>query len=75
MNQRKFGTILSYVQIIVSNTISLVYTPYMLRVMGQSEYGIYGTANSFISYLSVLSMGVGGAYIRFNAKCRVNNDK
>ena len=38
MNQRKIGTILSYVQIIVSNTISLIYTPYMLRMMGQSEY-------------------------------------
>lgn len=51
MNQRKIGTILSYVQIIVSNTISLIYTPYMLRMMGQSECGIYGTANSLISYL------------------------
>ena len=75
MNQRKLGTILSYVHIILSNTISLIYTPYMLRMMGQSEYGIYGTANSFISYLSVLSMGIGGAYIRFNAKCRANDDK
>lgn len=75
MNQRKLGTILSYAQIILSNTISLIYTPYMLRMMGQSEYGIYGTASSFISYLSVLSMGIGGAYIRFNAKCRANDDK
>lgn len=47
----------------------------MLHMMGQSEYGLYGTANSFISYLSILSFGVGGAYIRYNARCRANNDK
>lgn len=75
MNQRKAGTILSYVHIIITNTISLIYTPFMLRMLGQSEYGLYGTANSFISYLTVLNFGIGGAYIRFNAKCRVRQDK
>lgn len=75
MSQRKAGTLLSYLYIIVTNTISLFYTPYMLRMMGQSEYGLYGTASSFISYLSVLSFGIGGAYIRFNAKARATGDR
>lgn len=75
MNQRKAGTLLSYAYIIITNTISLFYTPYMLRMMGQSEYGLYGTAASFISYLSVLNFGIGGAYIRFNARARASEDK
>lgn len=75
MNQRKAGTLLSYLHILVSNTISIIYTPYMLQMMGQSEYGLYGTAGSFISYLSVLSFGIGGAYIRFNTRCRAANDR
>lgn len=75
MNQRKAGTLLSYAYIIITNTISLFYTPYMLRIMGQSEYGLYGTASSFISYLSVLSFGIGGAYIRFNARARASGDR
>lgn len=75
MNQRKIGTLLSYVHIFVSNTISIIYTPYMLSLMGQSEYGLFGTASSFISYLSVLNFGIGGAYIRFNTRCRASNDK
>ena len=74
MSQRKAGTVLSYVYFVVSNGISLIYTPYMLRMMGQGEYGLYGTANSFVSYLSVLSFGIGGAYIRFNARYRAEND-
>ena len=57
MNQRKAGALLSYLHIFLSNTISILYTPYMLQMMGQSEYGLTGTAGSFISYLSVLSFG------------------
>lgn len=75
MNQRKMGTTLSYLHIFLANTISILYTPYMLQMMGQSEYGLYGTASSFISYLSVLSFGIGGAYIRFNARCRAAGDR
>ena len=75
MNQRKAGTILSYLHIFLSNTISIIYTPYMLRLMGQSEYGLFGTANSFISYLSLLSFGIAGAYIRFNTRCRTAGDR
>lgn len=75
MNQRKAGTLLTYLHIFLSNTISLIYTPYMLRIMGQSEYGLYGTASSFISYLSILSFGIGGAYIRFNTRYRAVNDR
>lgn len=75
MNQRKAGTLLSYLHILVSNTISIIYTPYMLEMMGQSEYGLYGTAASFVSYLSILSFGIGGTYIRFNARYRAANDR
>lgn len=75
MNQRKIGALLSYLHILLANTISILYTPYMLRMMGQSEYGLFGTANSFISYLSILSFGIGGAYIRFNARYRAAGDR
>lgn len=40
LNQRKTGAILTYVQIILSNTISLIYTPFALRMLGQSQYGL-----------------------------------
>ncbi len=74
MNQRKVGALLSYVDIVITTVISLIYTPYMLRVLGQSEYGISSTASSFVSYLSVLSFGIGGSYIRFNAVARANGN-
>ena len=74
MNQRKAGAILSYVSFFISNIVSLIYAPYMLQMMGQSEYGLYGTAASMTSYLSLLSFGIGGAYLRYNARCRAQHD-
>lgn len=39
INQRKAGVILSYAGEIVKILVNLVYTPIMLRLLGQSEYG------------------------------------
>ena len=75
INQRKAGSILSYLQIILSNTVALIYTPFMLRLLGQSEYGLFGTANSLTSYLSLFSFGVAGAYIKFNISSRHSGNK
>ena len=75
MNQRKAGAILTYLHIILNNTIALIYTPFALRMLGQSQYGLFGTASSFTNYLSLLSLGIGGAYIRWNAKYRAQGDE
>lgn len=75
VNQRKTGAILSYVQMILSTVIGLVYTPIMLRILGQSEYGLFGTASSLTSFLSLLSFGLSGAYIKFVMEYRVKGDK
>ena len=69
-NQLRRGTIYSYVAIFVKLIVSLTYTPYMLRMMGASEYGIYSLAASIVSYLTVLDLGFGNAIIRYTAKYR-----
>ena len=55
VNQLKAGVILSYVQLILGNIISIIYTPIMLRILGQNEYGLYNLASSTISYLCITS--------------------
>ena len=65
MDQKKAGVILSYGQTILSTAISLTYTPLMLRLLGQSEYGLYTLVNGFISNLALMSFGLGSAYMRF----------
>ena len=75
VNQIKAGAILSYVSMGLSSIISIFYTPVMLRLLGQSEYGLYSLANSVVSMLGILSGGFNSAYIRFYLKNKVRNDE
>ena len=70
MNQLKAGAALNYVSICLNMIVGLVYTPYMLRMLGKSEYGLYSLAASIIAYLTVLDLGFGNAIIRYTAKFR-----
>ena len=70
MNQIRAGIILNYALIVLNIIVGLVYTPYMLRTMGQSEYGLYSLVASVISYLTVLDLGFGNAIVRYTAKVR-----
>lgn len=53
INERKKGAILSYIQVVLSVVVSIVYVPVLLRYLGQSEYGLYQIVGSFFSYISV----------------------
>lgn len=75
VNQLKIGVVLSYVSMIVQNIIAIVYTPVMLRLLGQSEYGLYQLVYSVVSYLGLLSFGFGSAYVRFYSRYKVKDDQ
>ena len=70
VNQLKAGALLSYVSIGLNNIIGLLYIPFMLRLMGQTEYGLYSLVASVVAYLTVLDLGFGNAIIRYTAKFR-----
>lgn len=74
-NQLKIGVVLSYVGMIAQNIIAIVYTPVMLRLLGQSEYGLYQLVYSVVSYLGLLSFGFGSAYVRFYSRYKVKDDQ
>ena len=69
------GVILQYAQMALSTASSLFYTPVMLRILGQGEYGLYNLASSIISYLSLLSLGFSASYIRFYSRYKSNDDE
>ena len=73
MNQIKAGAALNYVIILLNTLVGLAYTPYMLRCLGQNEYGLYSLVASVISYLTILDFGFGNAIVRYTAKFRAED--
>lgn len=69
-NQLKLGILLNYVNMGIGNLIPIFYTPIMLSLLGQNEYGLYKLSSSVTSYLSLISMGLGSAITRYLIKAR-----
>lgn len=74
-SQLRVGIVLNYVNMILGNLIPIFYTPIMLSLLGQSEYGLYKLASSVTSYLSLISMGLGSAITRYLIKSREEEGK
>ena len=74
-NQLKAGIILNYINLILGNLIPIFYTPIMLSLLGQSEYGLYKLASNVTSYLSLISLGLGSAITRYLIKAREEEGK
>lgn len=73
--QIRLGMILSYINLGIGNLIPFFYTPIMLELLGQSEYGLYKIAGSTTSYLSLMAFGIGSAVSRFIIKARTQEGK
>lgn len=73
--QRKLGAILSYISIFASTAVQLLYTPFLISKLGQSEYGLYSLVSSIIGYLTILDLGFGNAIVVHTAKYRATGER
>lgn len=69
-NQYRLGAMLSYGMTVLNILITLFYTPFILRMIGTEQQGIYNTIGSIVSNIAVLDLGLGNAVIRYVAKYR-----
>lgn len=67
ISQVKLGGVLSYVSMVINIIIGLVYTPWMIKSIGEANYGLYTLALSVIN-LFIFDFGLGTAVQRFVAK-------
>lgn len=74
MNQRKIGALLSYLNIFLTIAVQFIYTPIMLRILGQAEFGVYSLSESVITYLGLLNFGFSGSYLKFYSKYKAQDD-
>ena len=74
-NKKTVGVILSYLLIIIDIVVSIVFVPYLLKTLGDNEYGVYKLMVATAAYLSVLDFGIGGTLTRYIVKYKTEHDK
>lgn len=74
-SQLKAGLILSYVSQGIGILSGVLYTPVLLRFLGQNEFGLYQLVNAVVSNLALLNFGFGSSYMRFYSQYKAKNDE
>lgn len=72
--QIKIGAMLSYFTIAFNIVAGLIYTPWMITQIGQSNYGLYTLATSLIT-MFLVDFGMSAAVTRFVAKFNAEKDQ
>ena len=73
-NELKTGTVLSYLNTVLSIAIGLITAPLMLRFLGKSEYGAYQMTAALIGYVSILDLGLHSTITRYVSKYRATHN-
>ena len=72
--QIKLGALISYAAIFFNIIAGLLYTPWMIKQIGKSDYGLYILVTSFLTYF-IMDFGLGQAIARFIARYRAEKSE
>jgi len=76
--QLKYGVVLSYGMVLFNIVCGLLYTPWMIRQIGKSDYGLYILVTTFLHYFVVdfgIWMAVNKILSRLRAEGREDEEK
>ena len=71
---KKIAVFISYCTMAVQFAVVFFVTPFLLKQLGKTEYGLYQLVSSTVSYLSLLGFGFSASYIRFYSKFKLKDD-
>ena len=74
MRRRNLGLVLSYTNTFLNMITGLFMSSFLLRQLGDTEYGVYQTIASFANYLVLLEFGTGTVMARNLSACRAKGE-
>jgi len=74
-SQIKIGMILNYLSMGIEGIVIFFLNPFIIRSLGQENYGVYTLMSSFTGYLSVFEFGLGTTIIRYISKYNAEKDE
>lgn len=70
MNRRGKGIAISYIYTILNTVIGFFMSAFVLRMLGKTDYGVYQTMTSFLTYLTLFEFGTGTIMTRNISLCK-----
>ena len=70
MNRRGKGIAISYIYTILNTVIGFFMSAFILRMLGKTDYGVYQTMTSFLTYLTLFEFGTGTIMTRNISLCK-----
>ena len=74
LRTRKTGLVLSYMNTFLSMLCGLFLSSFLLRQLGDTDYGVYQTMSAFANYLVLLEFGTGTVLARNLSACRTKGE-
>lgn len=74
-NQLKLGATISYILIVANALYGILFTPFLLSHLGNSEYGVYRTISSLTASIAIMDLGIGSTMLRYISKFYAQKDK
>lgn len=73
MSQKKGGVALSYISLFLKIAIAFFYTPFLIRSVGDSEYGIFNIVGSLLAYVAIVDFGINDTTLRYVIQIKNKN--
>ncbi|MEQ2375259.1 oligosaccharide flippase family protein [Pilosibacter fragilis] len=73
-DNKKIAVVISYCTMVVQFAVVFFVTPFLLKQLGKTEFGLYQLISSTVSYLSLLGFGFSASYIRFYSRLMARKD-
>lgn len=74
-SQRKFGMLLSYASNLLMVAVNIFMTPFLIKSLGDAEYGVYQMIASFAGYLVLMNFGTSNVMTRYVSMYLGKGDK
>lgn len=72
---RSKGLTLSYLYLVLNTVIGIFMSAFIIRTVGQTDYGVYQSMTAFMSYLILLEFGMGSIMTRNISLCKKDGSR
>lgn len=74
-SEARKGAVLNYLNLLLIVVTGVVLTPFVIRYLGASQYGLYSLMGSVIPYITLLDLGLGKTITRYISHYRARHDE